>query len=153
PEIRSDLYALGATLAHLVTGVRPRPLVTSVPSQQKANVTESFDRLIAQLTAHSPQERPPNARAVRHALFKIYQEIHPDFEIPDEVYQAPPENHEDQFVSQKIMRTGLKAASSAAKKLPSERGPECQSYSDEDMPSSISKIFESLNKQKTPSIK
>ncbi len=148
PEIRSDLYALGATLAHLVTGVRPRPLVTSVPSQQGAPVSQSFDALIAQLTAHSPQERPPSARAVRHSLFKIYQELDPDFEIPDEVFHAPHESHEDQFVSQKIMRTGLKAASSAKKILPSERGQECESYTDDDMPTSISKLFESLNKPK-----
>ncbi|MDZ4835913.1 MAG: serine/threonine-protein kinase [Candidatus Melainabacteria bacterium] len=149
PEFRSDLYALGATLAHLVTGVRPRPLVTSVPSQQNAPVTESFDTLIARLTAHSPQDRPPDARSVRHSLFKIYQEIHPDFEIPDEVFQAPAESHEDQFVSQKIMRTGLKAASSAAKRLPPERGPECESYTDDEMPSSIAKMFENLNKPKS----
>jgi serine/threonine-protein kinase len=107
PEVRSDLYALGATLAHLVTGVRPRPLITSVPSQQGADINETFDALISSLTAHSPSERPQNARAVRHTLYKIYQSIHPDFEIPDEVFDAPAENHEDQFVSQKIMRTGL----------------------------------------------
>lgn len=148
PEFRSDLYALGATLAHLVTGVRPRPLVASIPSQQNAPVTESFDALIARLTAHSPAERPPNARAVRHELFRIFQEINPDFEIPDEVYQAPAESHEDQFVSQKIMRTGLKAASSAAKVLPAERGPECESYTDDEMPTLVTNAFQSLNLSK-----
>lgn len=151
PEFRSDLYALGATLAHLVTGVRPRPLVPSIPSQQGAPVTRSFDALIARLTAHSPGERPPNARAVRHELFRIFQEINPDFEIPDEVYHAPAESHEDQFVSQKIMRTGLKAASSAAKVLPVARGPECESYTDDDMPTSVTNVFQSLNLNKPKS--
>ncbi len=148
PEVRSDLYALGATLAHLVTGVRPRPLITSVPSQQGAEINETFDALISSLTAHSPSERPPNARAVRHTLYKIYQSIHPDFEIPDEVFDAPAENHEDQFVSQKIMRTGLKAAESASKSLPSQRGPEAQVFTDDEVPSSISKIFENVSRQK-----
>lgn len=150
PEFRSDLYALGATMAHLVTGVRPRPLVSSVPSQQGAEVTESFDLLIARLTAHSPGERPPSATAVLHEFFQIYQEIHPDFEIPD--YEGPVETHEeDQFVSQKIMRTGLKAASSAAKFLPAERGPELESYTDDEMPSTVTNIFESLNLGKSKS--
>lgn len=153
PEIRSDLYALGATLAHLVTGVRPRPLITSYPSQQNAEICADFDNLIALLTAHSPAERPPSARAVRHALYKIYQKIHPDFEIPDEVFDAPAENYEDQFVSQKIMRTGLKAASSASKSLPSQRGPEAQVYTDEEVPTSIARIFENVNKGRSSSQK
>lgn len=153
PEVRSDLYALGATLAHLVTGVRPRPLVTSNPSQQDAEVHQSFNDLIMQLTAHSPAERPASARVVKHNLFKIYQEIHPDFEIPEEVFHLPSDDSEDQFVSQKIMKTGLQAASSASKNLPAKRGPGLESFSDDDMPTSIQKVFENLNKQRVSSAK
>jgi len=152
PEVRSDLYALGATLAHLVTGQRPRPLITSYPSQQNPAILDTFDALIAKLTAHSPSERPPNARSVRHELYKIYQELHPEFEIPDEVFESTAVSaHEDQFVSQKIMKTGLKAASSARKSLPQKRGPEPEVFTDEDMPSSVSKMFENMSKQRTSS--
>ncbi len=146
PEPRSDLYALGATLAHLVTGVRPRPLIPSVPRQQGADVLPSFDLLISRLTAHNPAERPISARVVLHTLFRVYKELHPECEIPDFDHE-PLESREDQFISQKIMRTGLTAASSAKKDLPRKKGPEFESYSDEEMPSSIAKIFFDTLKQ------
>lgn len=83
PEPRGDLYSLGATMHHLLTGVRPKPLTTCSPKRLNAAVLPSLDALIGHLTAHEKEERPPSARAVKAALFEIYQEIHPDFEIPD----------------------------------------------------------------------
>ena len=148
PEIRSDLYALGATMAHLLTGVRPRPLNPSVPSHHVADVLPNLDRLIRELTAHSPEDRPMSARLVRHRLYRIYQEIYPDFEIPEDVFAGQTmASHDDQFISQKIMRSGLKAASSVQESLPSVRGAENEVYSDEDMPSGIRKIFEGLHQK------
>ena len=85
PEPRSDLYALGATLCHLVTGVRPKPLFVSPPIELKHDVLPSLDYLIRRLTAHAPLERPPSARAVRYELYRIYQKIHPDFVLPEEI--------------------------------------------------------------------
>lgn len=83
PETRSDIYALGATLSHLCTGVRPKPLTSSMPLQHKPDVMLSLDALIRKMTAHNIEERPPSAQAVRYALFKIYKEVHAEFEIPD----------------------------------------------------------------------
>lgn len=137
PEFRSDLYALGATLSHLVTGVRPRPLITSVPSQHRKDILPSFDKLVGELTSHSPTDRPESARIVRHALYRIYQEIHPDFEIPDELFTSETESAEDQFISQKIMQSGLKAASSAREVWQTARGPALESYTDETMPAAV----------------
>jgi len=84
PETRSDLYALGATLAHLITGKRPKPLNVSAPGLLNPKVLDSLDGLCRKLTAHSAEERPPNANSVRMELYKIYQEIYPDFPIPEE---------------------------------------------------------------------
>lgn len=92
PEIRSDLYALGATLGHLLTGVRPKPLTTSTPMLIKPDVLPSMDSLVRRLTAHNPEERPASAREVRYTLYRIYTEIHPDFELPDEVTMGNPDN-------------------------------------------------------------
>lgn len=142
PDTRSDLYALGATLSHLLTGVRPRPLITSVPSQHVDTILPQLDKLVKDLTQHSPDDRPSTAREVRHSLYKIYQKIHPDFEVPD--FSTDIER-EAQFISQKIMSSGLVAASSVSENLPAARGPEQEVYSDEEMPTGIQKIFENLN--------
>ena len=83
PETRSDLYALGATMAHLLTGRRPKPLNVSAPGLQVTGVLDSLDNLCRRLTAHDPEDRPPTALSVRYDLYRIYREIHPDFEVPE----------------------------------------------------------------------
>lgn len=86
PEIRSDLYALGATLCHLITGQRPKPLAANSPRllRPEMNVNHSLDLLVRRLTAHNPSDRPASAREVRYELYHIYQEMHPEFCIPNE---------------------------------------------------------------------
>jgi serine/threonine protein kinase len=84
PEIRSDLYALGATLGELLTGIRPKALTVSVPKQHNRTVLNSLDDLVQRLTSHSPEDRPSSARIVRYELYRIYNEIHPDFVVPEE---------------------------------------------------------------------
>lgn len=83
PEPRGDLYSLGATLHHLLTGVRPKPLAGSSPAQLNKSVMPELDALVKHLTAHQKEDRPPSARAVQYELFAIYKKIHPEFEIPD----------------------------------------------------------------------
>lgn len=90
PEIRSDLYALGATLSHLATGKRPKPLNVSAPGLLNPKVLPSLDALCRKLTAHNPEDRPPSARAVRNELYRICREIYPDFPIPDEAMEDQP---------------------------------------------------------------
>lgn len=82
PEPRGDLYSLGATMHHLLTAVRPKPLTQCHPMQLNPKVLPELDALIFALTAQDKDERPPSARAVQFELFKIYKQIHPDFEIP-----------------------------------------------------------------------
>ena len=84
PELKSDLYAMGATLGFLLTHVRPKPLAESVPSRFAPDVLPSLNDLVRRLTAHTPEARPDSAKKVRHELYRIYQEIHPDFEIPQD---------------------------------------------------------------------
>jgi serine/threonine protein kinase len=88
PETRSDLYALGATLGHLLTGQRPKPLSSSAPRMLKHDVLFTLDDLIRRMTSHNPEDRPVTARQVRYELYHIYQEIHPDFEVPQEALLA-----------------------------------------------------------------
>lgn len=83
PETRSDIYSLGATMHHLLTGVRPKPLTACNPQTNNPSVMPSLNNLVRKMTAHEVGDRPPNAQAVKYGLLKIYQEVHPEFEIPD----------------------------------------------------------------------
>ncbi len=84
PELRSDLYALGATMGQLLTGVKPKPLSTSIPSKTNPEIMPAIDNLVTRLTATSPEDRPPSAQYVRYELYHIYKELDPDFVIPEE---------------------------------------------------------------------
>jgi serine/threonine-protein kinase len=82
PETRSDLYSLGATICHLTTGRRPKPLTVCTPGLANPQVSPSVDDLVRRLTAQNPLDRPESARQVKYELHKIYKEFFPDYEIP-----------------------------------------------------------------------
>lgn len=84
PELRSDLYALGATMGQLLTGNKPKPLTISSPAKLNANVLPSLDNLVQRLTANSVNDRPLSAQYVRYELYHIYHELDPQFVIPEE---------------------------------------------------------------------
>lgn len=83
PEKRSDIYALGATLSHLLTGHRPKPLQVCSPRSINPEILEPLDEMIKKMTAHSVEERPHSAEQVKYQLFKIYKSIHPSWEMPE----------------------------------------------------------------------
>ncbi len=76
-DARSDIYGLGATLYHLLAGVPPadakerflRPGVLVSLRQLNPQVSPRVERVIFQALAMHPNERPPNIRALRDALF------------------------------------------------------------------------------------
>lgn len=113
PEPRGDLYSLGATMHHLLTGVRPKPLTVCNPLHLNPSVLPDLDNLIRELTAHEKDERPPSARAVQFELFKIYKQIHPEFEIPDlgideEMEQEELERREETMQAARLRTMNLK---------------------------------------------
>lgn len=65
-DATSDLYGLGATLAHLLTRRAPLP---GDPGLERANVSDEFAAWLNRLLATHPRDRFPSAREARDALF------------------------------------------------------------------------------------
>ncbi|WP_165423863.1 serine/threonine-protein kinase [Ktedonosporobacter rubrisoli] len=75
---RSDIYGLGATLHHCLTGRDPSRASDSFsfPPIRRFNpqVPSELDKLIQRMVAHDDQERPANALEVQQALMQISQQ-------------------------------------------------------------------------------
>lgn len=68
-EPRSDIYSLGATMFHMITGSDPQdnPLLifdfskNPMPRQINPNITPEMERLLVKSVAHAPEDRPESA--------------------------------------------------------------------------------------------
>lgn len=70
-EQRSDIYAFGATLHFLLTGVDPEPLAVSHPRSENADVPQILDNLVASCTKLELAERPANVEEVIRQLAEL----------------------------------------------------------------------------------
>ncbi|MDQ7826419.1 MAG: ankyrin repeat domain-containing protein [Candidatus Eremiobacteraeota bacterium] len=69
----SDIYSLGATLHHLVTGINPqdRPFHFSPPAGVRADLTPAFSAVIEKALSMNPRDRFPSAASMKKALMRL----------------------------------------------------------------------------------
>ena len=68
PTTRSDIYAMGATMFYLLTGVDPEPISISHPCETNPSISKELDRIVAQSTHLDPVLRFQNAEQVAAEL-------------------------------------------------------------------------------------
>jgi serine/threonine protein kinase, bacterial len=71
----SDLYSLGATLYYLLTAHDPEALASSSPREVTPYISPELDKLICDLTATDPKDRPQTARDVKLRLERVNESM------------------------------------------------------------------------------
>lgn len=92
----SDLYALGATLIHLVTGIHPADLIQddlTIQFEQLVNLSPAFYNWLKWLTEPSLKNRPTSARQALAALDILSQRHFP-------LVVIQPEDSKIQYIKQ-----------------------------------------------------
>jgi len=80
-DARGDIYALGATLHHLLTGSDPRsetPFTFNQRPPRKYNpaLSQDLEALVLRSVSYSPSDRPQTAEDVKHILEQIKYSLH-----------------------------------------------------------------------------
>lgn len=67
-EPKSDVYATGATLFFILTGVDPEPITPSRPKEFVDTISNELDELIFLCTQEEPEDRPYEASELLNQL-------------------------------------------------------------------------------------
>jgi len=122
-EPRSDIYSLGATMFHMLTGGDPQdnPLLifdfakNPSPSQLNPKITPEMERLLMSAVAYKPEDRPASALDFMHALEEHLVQVKPGAKsAPSAPSVIPPARPSSEPPSRVVSQTGSEAAPSRA---------------------------------------
>jgi serine/threonine-protein kinase len=68
PTQRSDIYALGASLYFVLTGIEPHPISVARPAKNNPKVSEALNAIVAKATALEESDRYQSAHELKQAL-------------------------------------------------------------------------------------
>jgi len=70
-SVRSDIYSLGATAYHLLTGSPPPLFVEHSVKEIRQDISDELDKIIARCLKTKPEERYPDAKTLNSELEKL----------------------------------------------------------------------------------
>jgi serine/threonine protein kinase len=85
PEPRSDIYSLGATMYHLLTGVQPIPFNFQSVIKERSDISEELNAVVMTSVRLKPQERFVSAMEMKKALTGRIKVALPVTEEPDKL--------------------------------------------------------------------
>ena len=90
PEPRSDLYALGATMHHLLSGIEPAPLGIDPIKEVRPDISSDLDIIVSKALSELPPGRYSDAKEMLEAL-KLLEENNRirKYSLPEEKKRDP----------------------------------------------------------------
>ncbi len=82
PEIRSDIYGLGATMHHLISGVRPTPFALEPLESVYENAHRGLAAIVNKSIAEEPDDRYASAAEMKEALLEVMPSLKGTEEMP-----------------------------------------------------------------------
>jgi|GEM_PF-2385198 len=82
PDTRSDIYGLGATMHHLISGMRPTPFSLEPLEKVYRNANKRLAAIVNRSIAEEPKDRYANASEMKKALLEVMPYLKDEAEMP-----------------------------------------------------------------------